>query len=276
MKLFLLTAAMGAMAPFMLLQPAATSSAQQPVKQPVAPAPQAQPAYRVLVFSKTAGFRHDSIPQGIEAIRALGKDNGFAVDATEDSAQFTADNLDKYAAVVFLSTTGDILDNDQQAAFEAYIAKGRGYVGLHAAADTEYEWPWYGQLVGAYFKSHPQIQEAVVKVEDKSHPSTSHLPEEWKRTDEWYNYKQTPRDQVHVLAALDEKSYKGGEMGDDHPTAWCHEFGGGRAWYTGGGHTKESYSEENFLKHVLGGIQWAAGKAEWAAPMKEPANIVNN
>lgn len=227
--------------------------------------------FKVLVFSKTGGFRHDSIPDGIAAIRKLGTENGFGVDATEDSAQFTADNLDNYACVVFLSTTGnDILDGAQKQAFEAFIASGKGYVGVHAAADTEYTWPWYGQLVGAYFKSHPQIQEARITVEDRTHPSTAHLEDSWIRTDEWYNYKKSPREEVDVLLSLVESSYKGGENGDDHPTCWCREFGGGRAWYTGGGHTKESYAEDAFLKHLLGGIRWAAGNVEWS-PKKDEA-----
>lgn len=248
------------------------STLLQPAKSKEVPSQKSEPAYRVLVFSKTGGFRHDSIPDGIAAIKKLGAEHGFAVDATEDSAQFTQKTLDAYACVVFLSTTGnDILDKDQKAAFESYIAAGHGYVGVHAAADTEYNWPWYGTLVGAYFKSHPKIQEAKVKVENKDHVSTRHLEDPWTRTDEWYNYKESPRAKVNVLLSLDESSYKGGENGADHPIAWYHDVGAGRAWYTGGGHTKESYSEEAFLMHLLGGIQWAAGKAEDAKEQAAPS-----
>ncbi len=228
-------------------------------------------SFRVLVYSRTVGFRHDSIPDGIEGIRRLGEEHGFKVDATEDPTRFTEDNLDQYAAVVFLSTTGDVLDAEQEKAFEAFIAKGRGYVGIHAAADTEYDWPWYGELVGGYFKSHPAIQPADIHVVDHNHPSTAHLPDIWRRTDEWYNYRENPRGKVNILLDLDESTYKNGEMGDDHPIAWYHEFGGGRSWYTGGGHTSESFSEPDFMKHVLGGIRWAAGVAETAEPeRKEP------
>lgn len=213
---------------------------------------------RILIFSKTAGFRHGSIETGIAAIKKLGDQNDFLVDATEDSAIFTKTNLARYKAVVFLNTTGDILNDQQQEAFEKFIQAGGGYVGIHAASDTEYDWPWYGKLVGAYFKSHPAIQNATVNVTDRDHISTKHLPEKWQRRDEWYDYRNTPRDNVRILARLDERSYKNGSMGDDHPIAWCHKYDGGRAWYTGGGHTNESYAEEMFLKHLLGGIQWAA------------------
>lgn len=214
---------------------------------------------RVLVFSKTAGFRHKSIETGVEAIRKLGKENGFTVVHSEDSGIFTEDNLKNFSAVIFLSTTGDILDAAQQAEFERYIQAGGGFVGIHAAADTEYDWPWYGDLVGGYFHSHPQIQEAQIKVVDKSHISTKMLPDVWKRTDEWYNYKDR-RDNTNVLLKMDESSYQGGNMNGDHPIAWYHEFDGGRAWYTGLGHTEESYSEPLFLQHILGGIQYAIGK----------------
>lgn len=216
---------------------------------------------RVLVFSKTAGFRHDSIPEGIAAVRELGATGGFAVDATEDAGAFTPRNLARYDAVVFLSTTGDVLDAAGQAAFERYIERGGGYVGIHAAADTEYDWAFYGGLAGAYFQSHPAIQPATVTVEDRSHPATSELPGSWDRTDEWYNYRSSPRDRAHVLASLDESSYTGGTMSGDHPIAWCQEYRGGRAFYTGGGHTKASYAEPAFRQHLLGGIRYAIGAA---------------
>jgi type 1 glutamine amidotransferase len=217
---------------------------------------------RVLVFSKTAGFRHDSIPEGVAAVRQLGESGGFTVDATEDAGAFTARNLRRYDAVVFLSTTGDVLAPAQQRAFESYIHRGGGYVGIHAAADTEYDWEFYGGLAGAYFQSHPAIQPADVHVEDRAHPATSGLPRTWERTDEWYNYRSNPRNRAHVLASLDESSYTGGTMNGDHPIAWCQTYRGGRAFYTGGGHTKESYAEPAFRQHLLGGIRWAIGEAQ--------------
>lgn len=214
---------------------------------------------RVLVFSKTAGFRHDSIPDGVAAVKQLGETGGFTVDATEDAAAFTAGNLRRYDAVVFLSTTGDVLNAAQQTAFEGYIRRGGGYVGIHAAADTEYDWAFYGGLAGAYFQSHPAIQPATVDVEDHAHPATSGLERTWNRTDEWYNYRSNPRERAHVLASLDESSYTGGTMNGDHPIAWCQNYQGGRAFYTGGGHTKESYTEPAFRQHLLGGIRYAVG-----------------
>ncbi|MFP5285580.1 MAG: ThuA domain-containing protein, partial [Thermoanaerobaculia bacterium] len=188
---------------------------------------------RILVFSRTAGFRHASIEPGIAALRELGAANGFEVDATEDAGQFTPANLGRYKAVVFLSTTGDVLNGEQQTAFMTYIRGGGGFVGIHAAADTEYGWPWYGGLVGAYFASHPAPAQARIRVEKRNHPSTRTLPDPWSRFDEWYDFQQNPRSRgVTVLLTLDETSYPGGRMGADHPIAWYHEYEGGRAWYT--------------------------------------------
>ncbi|SMC49657.1 ThuA domain-containing protein [Kibdelosporangium aridum] len=214
----------------------------------------------VLVFHKTAGYQHPSIPAGIDAIRTLGRQNGFTVTATADANYFTPTNLIRFQAVVWLSTTGDVLNENQQKAFEDYIAKGGGYVGIHAAADTEYDWAWYGGLVGAYFHSHPANQTARIRVEDRSNVSTSHLSQTWTRLDEWYNYRANPRANVRVLASLDESSYSGGNMGD-HPITWCHDYQGGRAWYTGLGHTAESYSDPAFTKMLLGGIKIASRAA---------------
>ncbi|HEX7069492.1 MAG TPA: ThuA domain-containing protein [Rhodothermales bacterium] len=224
-------------------------------------APGAAAQGNVLVFSRTEGFRHNSISAGIQMVMELGQANGFTVTATEDASVFTSDGLAPYDAVIFLNTTGNVLSDAQQQAFEAFIRGGGGYVGIHSAADTEYDWPFYGQLVGAWFRSHPEIQEAEVRVADLAHPSTSMLPRRWVRTDELYNYQTNPRGDVHVLATLGEDTYTGGQMGTDHPIAWCHPFQGGRSWYTGLGHTSESYTEPLFRAHVLGGIRYAAGLA---------------
>ncbi|MEU7948711.1 ThuA domain-containing protein [Micromonospora taraxaci] len=229
---------------------------------PATPASAADAPYDVLVFSKTAGFRHDAIPVGIQTIRDLGAANNFTVTATEDAAAFTTSNLNQYEAVVFLNTTGDVLNASQQTAFESYIASGRGYVGVHAAADTEYDWPFYGNLVGAWFNSHPAIQQANIKVEDRGHAATGHLPQTWTRTDEWYNYRTNPRSTAHVLATLDESSYSGGGMGADHPLSWCKSYNGGRSFYTGAGHTQASYAESGFRNHLLGGIRYASGRSK--------------
>jgi cytochrome c len=236
-------------------------SAAPPAVAPKAPAT----LHDVLVFSRTVGFRHDAIPAGIEAIRALGSANGFAVDQTEDPARFSDQGLAAFDVVVFLSTTMDVLDDTQQAAFERFIRAGGGWVGVHAASDTEYGWAWYGQLLGgsAYFKSHPAIQTVKVDVENAAHPSTAHLPATFQLEDELYNFRQNPRSSVNVLLRLDESSYAPGKdaMGSDHPIAWSHEFDGGRAWYTGLGHRIALYTDPRFTQHLLGGIRWAAGVA---------------
>ncbi|HWH46641.1 MAG TPA: ThuA domain-containing protein [Burkholderiales bacterium] len=225
----------------------------------VAGAQSAEPDFAVLVFSKTAGYRHDSIPNGIAAIRALGEQNDFRVDASEDAALFNDGNLAQYRVVVFLSTSGDIFDSEQQAALQKFVQRGGGFVGIHSATDTEYDWPWYDGLVGNYFRRHPVIQSATLKVVDPSHRSTRHLPIEWKRTDEWYDFRHDLDADFTVLMRIDETTYRGGRMGADHPMAWYHAYDGGRAWYTALGHTAESYKEPLFLEHVLGGIIWAAG-----------------
>ncbi|WEK19992.1 MAG: ThuA domain-containing protein [Candidatus Pedobacter colombiensis] len=213
---------------------------------------------KILVFSKTAGFHHTSIKAGIAAIQKLGLENKFVVDTTIDATKINYQNLKKYAAVVFLSTTGDIFNDEQQAAFERYIKNGGGYVGIHAATDTEYGWPWYGKLAGAYFSSHPAQQMADLIVVNRSTIATQHLPEIWKRKDEWYNFKDIGTD-LNVLIKIDEGSYNGGTNGNNHPVAWYHNFDGGRAFYTALGHVEESYTDPLFLKHILGGIQYAMG-----------------
>jgi type 1 glutamine amidotransferase len=229
------------------------------------PSPSQRPASilpgeaRVLVFTRTTGFQHDSIPDGIAALRRIGEEGGFLVDATEDPDAFRDANLPAYRAVVFLLTTGDVLDGESQAALERFIRSGGGWAGVHSASDTEYDWPFYGRLVGEYFAGHPEIQPATVRLEDRAHPATATLPAVWPRTDEWYNFRTSPRRAVHVLATLDEGTYSGGSMGEDHPIAWCHEVFGGRAIYTAGGHTRESYTEPLFVAHLSGAVRWAAG-----------------
>jgi len=219
---------------------------------------------KLLVFSKTAGFRHASIPAAKMALEKLAAEHNVAADFTEDATAFTDANLAQYSAVVFLLTSGDVLDDSQQLAFERYIRAGGGYVGVHSASDTEYDWAWYGGLVGAYFDrvhGHSKVVQATLYVVDRTHSSTVKLPYRWVRTDEWYNFASNPRGSVHVLITIDEKTYKGGMMGADHPLAWYHEYDGGRAWYTALGHTSESYSEPLFLAHLWGGIVYAIGSA---------------
>lgn len=215
---------------------------------------------RVLVFTRTTGFRHESIPAGVAAVVTLGERYGFAVEHTEQASAFDDASLARFAAVVFLNTTGDVLDSAQQAALERFVRGGGGFVGVHSAADTEYDWEWYGQLVGARFRSHPPVQRATVRVVDGSHPSTRCLPATWVREDEWYDFRAPPVTGTTILATVDEATYSGGSTGAGHAVAWYHGVGGGRAWYTALGHTDESYAEPAFLAHLAGGILWAAAR----------------
>ncbi len=217
----------------------------------------------IAVFTRTTGYRHESIPRGVDAFRELGAEHGFDVLATEDPEKLAA-ALPDCAAVVFLSTSGEVLTDQSRTALRRYLADGGAFVGVHAAACTEYQWPWYGEsLVGAVFDGHPALQPGVVAVEDHDHPATAHLGGRWEFTDEWYNFTANPRGRVRVLASADESSYAGGRMGADHPLVWCHENAGGRSFYTALGHTDESYADPAFRAHLLGGLRWAAG---WSRP----------
>jgi len=211
---------------------------------------------RILVFTRTAGFRHDAIPQAVSLLERLATRESLRSEHTEDATVFTPERLARYRAVVFASTTGDVLDGSQQRALEDYIRGGGGFVGVHAAADTEYDWPWYGGLVGAWFHSHPPgLQTTQVSFEDRPAPS-------WTVTDEIYNYRDNPRERVRVLATVDERDYDGGTMGADHPIAWCHAYDGGRSWYTGLGHDAAIYGDPVFQAHLARGLRYAAGLDE--------------
>ncbi len=222
-----------------------------------------RPTPRILIFSKTTGYHHSAIAAGQTALLKLASEKGFEADTTTDNRLFRDEVLSSYHAIIFLNTTLDVLDEFEQIAMQRFIEAGGGYVGIHAASDTEYDWPWYGQLVGGYFVSHPAIQEATLHVEDADHPSTKSLPADWIRSDEWYNIRYV-NDDIHVVLSIDESTYNTGKEGDPepHPVAWYHEFDGGRAFYTELGHTEESYADPLFLAHVWGGISWAVGEVE--------------
>lgn len=217
---------------------------------------------KLLVFSKTTAFRHDSIEPGIEAIKKMAAEKGFEADFTEDASVFTEKQLAQYTAVVFLNTTGDILDNRQQEVFERYIQAGGGYVGIHSATDTEYDWPWYGELAGAWFLDHPSdpsnVQKGKFTVVEKDHWATEGMPEHFEHTDEFYNFRNISGN-IHPLLKIDETSYTGGKNPDFHPMSWYQEFDGGRSFYTALGHTKESFQNPLFLNHLWGGIRYASG-----------------
>lgn len=218
---------------------------------------------QVLLFTRTEGFRHQSIADGEAMVASIAADEGLLLTTTEDSATFTSIGLAPYSVVVWLSTTGDVLSAGQQSAFETWVEEGGGWVGIHAAADCEYDWLWYGSLLGgdAWFESHPRIQEARVIVDDFSHPATDTLSAEFVFEEEWYNFQKNPRPTSRVMLRLDEKSYDPGPdaMGDDHPIAWWHTVGEGRSFYTGLGHRSETYAAVEFREQVRAALLWAAG-----------------
>jgi uncharacterized protein len=231
-------------------------------------------AFDVLVFSRTETFRHASIPVGISTIQDLGAANGFSVTATEDPGAFTSQNLRKFEVIVFLNTTGDVLDPPQQNALRRHIHRRKsGYVGIHSGADTEHGWPWYGKLVGAYFLAHPIQQSATFRNEGLKQPPTSHLARDFTVADEFYSFKSNPRPDVRVLLTIDEDTYMPdpnttylpdspvppttGYMGD-HPMSWCHDNAGGRSFYTALGHEIHMYALDWYRQHVLNGILTAA------------------
>ena len=215
-------------------------------------------AARVLIFTKTAGWRHDSIPTAVATLRRLSTEVGLVADHSEDAGVFTPARLARYRVVVFASTTGDILDATQQRALEQFVERGGGFVGVHAAADTEYDWPWYGRLVGAYFVSQPPgLQDTLVQPERDG----KRVGAAWPIRDELYNYRSNPRARVRVIDTIDEGRYAGGTMGKDHPITWCHAVGRGRSWYTGLGHEAVVYANPNFLGRLRDALRFAAGRS---------------
>lgn len=212
---------------------------------------------RLLVFTRTLGWHHDSIPAAVQTLRELARAEGMEVVHSEDPARLSDGNLRRFRAVVFANTTLDILDDAQQAALERFVRAGGGFLGIHSAADTEYGWPWYGELVGAWFDSHPPgLQATVVRFEPGRGPPGV---DTWPVTDEIYNYRRNPHPHVDVVATVDERLYEGGTMGDDHPIAWCHARFGGRAWYTGLGHDRALYADPVFRAHLRRGLRYVTG-----------------
>ncbi len=215
---------------------------------------------QVLVFSKTAGFRHASIANGKQMLLQLATAEKFKLDTTEDATVFNSQNLKQYDIVLFLSTTGDVLNGDEQKAFQEFIRSGKSFLGIHAATDTEYDWPWYNQLVGAYFSSHPKPQMASYINLDSLHPATSFWPIIFNRFEEIYNFKSVQKNSLTFLLAVDETSYTGGTMPDFHPIAWYHQFEGGKSFYTALGHHPETYTDADFRKHISGALRWLVAK----------------
>lgn len=215
------------------------------------------PPLQVLVFTHTTGYWHRSIVEGSTALEELAIERGWVLESTVDPSRFDPALLATIDVIVFLNTTGDVLDSAGESALEAWVRAGGGWVGIHSAADTEYDWPFYGELVGAWFRSHPAVQTATIHVEDRAHPATAHLDATWVREDEWYDFRANPRGTANVLLTIDESTYTGGLMGADHPIAWYREIDAGRSLYTAGGHTPASFSEPAFRAHLVAAIEWA-------------------
>jgi len=223
--------------------------------------------FKALLFTKTDGFHHESILEGVSTIRMLANRHNFTVDWHENASIFNDKALENYSVVIFLNTTGNILNDEQQAAFEKFIRAGKGYVGIHSASDTEYEWPWYTKMVGMMFKIHPQNQTAYLKVENTNFPGMERFPAKLLWTDEWYEFSERKSDDLKFLVSVDEKSYnpnvkwgtnEGKGMGNFHPISWYHPYDGGRAFYTALGHIPLTFSDQIFQNHIYGGIFWAA------------------
>ena len=216
---------------------------------------------RVLVFTKTTGFRHEAIPDAVRMLQDLGRAHGFSVTATEQEAMFNPRDLRRFRVVVFALTTGDVLGPQGQDALEDFVRAGGGWLGVHSAADTEYGWPFYGTLLaGAWFKSHPAPYGTNLIVEARGHPATRHLGARWARFDEWYEFQANPRTRARVLLRIPGD--------DDHPVAWCRPVGRGVSFYTGLGHTRESYAEPKFQRHVLGGLRTVLERRRAACRVK--------
>ncbi len=213
-------------------------------------------SYSVLVITETKGWVHDSIESGLKLIQNIGNKNNFNVYHSDNSSVITYKNLKEIKTIIFLNTTEEILTDVEQKVMESFIKSGKGFVGVHSAADTEYNWQWYGKLVGAYYRNHPEVMNG--KILTINHKITNHLDSEWEIEDEWYNFDYVNYD-INILLHLDEDSYIGGEHPDYHPITWYHEYDGGRSFYTGLGHRGETYHDERFIKLLLGGILYAAG-----------------
>ncbi len=226
-----------------------------------------QDQFRALLFTKTAGYHHESINAGVDALKVMSEKHFFKVDWHEDATRFSDKSLENYDVIIFLNTSDDILNDEQQSAMERFIRSGKGFVGLHAAADTEYDWEWYTKMIGMMFKIHPQIQTARLNVIDSNFPGMEMMPSKRLWTDEFYTFGSLLNDKLNYLITVDENSYKPNAkwgdnestgMGDFHPISWYHYYDGGRAFYTALGHVQGAYSDDLFLEHLYGAIYWAA------------------
>ena len=227
----------------------------------------AQKQFKVFLFTKTAGWHHESIQEGVIAFKKMAERNNFDVDWQENTDFITEANLAKYQVIVFLNTTGDVLNDEQQKVVEKFIQSGKGFVGIHSASDTEYKWEWYTKMVGMMFKIHPLQQTAYLNVVDSNFPGMERFPKRLLWTDEWYEFGELKSKDLKYLVTVDEKTYapqakwgtnEGKGMGDFHPISWYHPYDGGRAFYTALGHIPATFADQTFIDHLYGAVYWAA------------------
>jgi type 1 glutamine amidotransferase len=223
--------------------------------------------FNVLLFTKTDGWHHKSTNAAVQAMQNMADTHHFSIDWQEDARLINDENLAKFDVIIFLMTTGNILNEKQQQAMEKFIQAGKGFVGIHSAADTEYDWPWYGKMVGRQFVIHPVIQTARMTVINRQFPGLEYFPDSMLITDEWYEFGPELSEDLQYLMTIDESTYdpvakwdnvEGDGMGDFHPVAWYQDYDGGRAFYSALGHMPESYTNRAFLEHIYGGLYWAA------------------
>ncbi len=220
-----------------------------------------QKQFNALLVTTTRGWHHESIHAGVLAIQQLGVKHNFKVDLLEDHNGFNDKTLGNYEVVIFLNTTGDIFNEQEQKSLEHFIQAGKGFMGIHSASDTEYDWAWYTKLVGRMFKSHPAIQSARLNILDASFPGLEGFANNKQWTDEWYEYSPDKIEGLKTILSVDESTYKptsANAMGSFHPIAWYHHFDGGRSFYTNLGHMPSDFSDPTYLSHIAAGIIWAA------------------
>ena len=230
--------------------------------------PNFEKSIHVLVFTKTAGYRHESISSGLKMLYDLSEKENWVITATENAQLLRDDFLSNFDVAVFLNPTGDAICEAGQESFEKWMDSGKGFVGIHAASDFEYDWEYYGNLCGAHFKTHPPAQEATIVFENTDHPAMKPFKgmKSYTTYDEWYTFKENPRPNVNVLATLDENSIKQFSNDDfrmgDHPIIWSHENNGIRSFYTGFGHNHEAFQDKLIVEHIKNAINWVAKRID--------------
>ncbi|WP_458388926.1 ThuA domain-containing protein [Sphingomonas sp. F9_3S_D5_B_2] len=230
------------------------------------PAAIARPPQAILIYSGTTGYRHESIPAGIKAVTAIASRRGLKVEASEDPNVFSAGNLQRFRAIVLLSCTTDPknpasewLVGARRDALQGFVRHGGGILAIHAAADSHYNWPWYGKMIGGHFARHPTgTPQGIVHVTPGLGSIVAGLGATKSRTDEWYyfdDYDPTSR----LLMTLDPASISEKDV-NPNPASWTREVEGGRVFYTAMGHTRESYSDPWFLRHLANGLDWVLNR----------------